>query len=433
MFNLFFSKKTAHVRFVISRTFCAFLVIYGFIATGAVSKSYDLQAYATSLAQEVEEGVIKTNYAQVVGALQKLDDAEALPADQLVDPLTPLYELLKALNVEGREYFLVPELKLYIAQVARRFAQRIYVSVYKKKQPVAKETKANMLKQLKTALSLLNPKQMPVAPVISHVRYVQAVVDNLPDNSAKLKENAQVLLNLVQLVVDKDLAAGGAALQALVEKGQQFYRGKMVAEVTAAEVLGKTVLAQANQQMLEELTTLYEASKFQETKYAVIRVWGQITRTYYGSPATQPIDHQAAKQAYTSFDRLIKIAKSKDIVSSPWYIQCAAITELMLLQHLLGPPFDKVVGRYLGEITVPAPKQAKPKRFPRPWKRGKDQLSPQVQCLLEHRDVVFRMGNLDRYEAVIPQDDTSAALERIEQRQEKILKHFGIPFLSTTK
>lgn len=105
----------------------------------------------------------------------------------------------------------------------------------------------------------------------------------------------------------------------------------------------------------------------------------------------------------------------------------------MLLQHLLGPPFDKVVGRYLEEITVPAPKQAKIRRFPRPWKRGKPQLPPQVQCLLEHRDVVFRMGNLDRYEAVMPQDDTSAALERIEQRQEKILQYLGIPSLPVTK
>jgi len=119
-----------------------------------------------------------------------------------------------------------------------------------------------MLKRLKTALSLWHSKQMPVIPVISHVRYVQAVVDNLPDNRAKLRENTPVLLNLVQLVAEKDLAAGGAALQALVKKGQQFYRGKMVAEVTAAEVLGKTTLAQANQQMLEELTMSYEASKF---------------------------------------------------------------------------------------------------------------------------------------------------------------------------
>lgn len=386
----------------------------------------DLQYYATALAQEVKQGVIKTHYAQVLGALQKLDDAAVLPTDQLVDPLTPLYELLKSLNVEGREYFLVPELKLYIAQVARRFAQRIYVSVHKKKQPVAKATKANMLKRLKTTLSLLNPKQMPVAPVISHIRYVQAVVENLPDNTNQLKEDAQLLFSLVQLAIEPDIAAGGAILQTIVEKGKQIYRGKMVAEVTAAEVLGKQVIAQAAPQTLAALDELYETSKFQETKYAVIRVWGQITRTYYGSPATQPVDPQASKQAYTAYNRLIKIAKSKDIVSSPWYIQCAAITELMLLQHLLGPPFDKIVGQYLEEITVLTPKQSSAGRFLRLWNRGKGQLSTQVQCLLEHRDIVFRMGNLEYYEVVMPQDDTSAALERIEQQQKRIMKHLGV-------
>lgn len=409
------------------------LVLWPALASASKQRPRNLQYYATSLAQEVEQGVIKTNYAQVVKALQELDDPDLLPTDQLIDPLTPLYELLKALNTEGREYFLVPELKLYIAQVSRRFAQRIYVSVYKKKQPVAKETRANMLKRLKTTLSLLNPKQMPVAPVISHIRYVQAVIDNLPDNRAKLKENSQALLNLVQLAVNKDLASGGAALQALIEKGKQSYRGKMIAEVTAAEVFGKTVLAQANQQMLEELTTLYETSKFQETKYAVIRVWGEITRAYYGSSTTLPVDPQASKQAYAAYKRLIRIAKSKDIVSSPWYIQCAAITELMLLQHLLGPPFDQVVGRYLGEITVSVPKQRATSPLARLWKRGKDQLPPQVQCLLEHRDVVFRMGNLAQYEAVIPPDATSAALERIEQRQKKIMRHLGISLSAPVK
>jgi len=75
------------------QAFSGLLVMYDCMATGAASKPYDLQSYATSLAQEAGEEVTKTNYEQVVGALQRLDDAEELPKDQLVDPWTTPYEL----------------------------------------------------------------------------------------------------------------------------------------------------------------------------------------------------------------------------------------------------------------------------------------------------------------------------------------------------
>jgi hypothetical protein len=396
---------------------------------GAAHKAaYSIQSKATELAQYVGQSVIKTNYGHLVRALQQLDDAQLLPVDQLVDPLTPLYELTKALNVAGREYFLVPELKLYIAQVAYRFAQRMYLSVYEKKRPVAAETKTAMLKHLDTTLSLLDPSKEPVTAVIFHLRYVRAVVENLPDSTSGLQANTYLLLRLIKAVIEQNAEAGVDVLEILVSKGKQIYRGKLVEEITAVEVLVKALLRYGEQQAFLDLIDLYKETGFEETQYAIMRALGALSRAYYGEQSIDSSNEEVPQQAFTAFSTLIEVATPKDLKQNDsYYVKCAAVIELILLQNLLDPQHSKVVERYLEDIAK------NDKKTPKSWFArliakisGTSQPSP-VQCILEHRDVIFRMANIgQQHIAEVPQDSINAALERIELQQKRILEQLKI-------
>ena len=372
-----------------------------------------LQQKATVLAQRVREGVSRTDYEEVVSALQQLDNKRQLSVDRLVDPLTPLYELIGALNVAGREYFLVPELKLYITQVALHFAQRVYLLVCDKRRPVTKTTKARMLKQLDSTLSLLNPKKEPVTSVIHHLRCIRAIVDNLPDNTSVIETSTQVLVNLIRLALEKNMEAGVKVLQKLVVEGKRIYRGKIAEEITAVAVLSKTVLEHHDEQALLELIDLYKNTRFEETKYAALQALGRLARAHYGGSHAHAFSKEAAEQAYTAFNKLIEVAAAKNAKPS-WYIQCAAVMELILLQNLLAPEYSQVVKRYLEDMEK-TPKKNKSRKK-----------SAQIQCILRQRDDVFRMGSIGRYIVEAPKDPTAIVLERIEQQQKIIMKHLGV-------
>lgn len=380
-----------------------------------------MQSKATELAQHVAQGVVKTHYGHVVGALQQLDDAQLLPIDQLVDPLTPLYELTQALNVAGREYFLVPELKLYIAQVAHRFAQRIYLSVCENKRLVAKETKATMLKHLDTTLSLLDPSEAPVTAVLFHLRYVRAVVDNLPEHTSALQTGGHLLLNLIKVAVDRGLEAGIDVVKMVAAVREKNHRSKLVEEVTAVEILAKAVLKHGAQQAFRDLIDWHQATQFEETQYAVMQALGRIARGYYGKEGMQWSHKEASQQAFTAFSTLLEVATPKDSVPTNGYVKCAAVVELILLQNLLDAQYSKVVGRYLSNVEEEEKKTTQ-KHFAK--LRAKKTSMSSVQCVLAHRDVIFRMAYIGHQEvAAVPQDPTTAALERIEARQKTMLEY----------
>jgi hypothetical protein len=391
--------------------------------TGATDHFYPIQNQIMIYVQQVKEGIHNTNYDQVVSSLQQLDELYDRTLGGFLDPLSPLYELIQALNIPGREYFLVPELKLYLSQVAYRYAQQTFRIVYETRQPISKESKEAMRKQLAITLRLLDPTKEPITPVIFNLRYIVAVVDNLPDTNILLDESTTFLLNLFKLVQSIDLEAGFNILDTFIAKGQSIYRGKQVEQITIVEALEKGVWLHEDLSLLDALQDLYKKTQFEEVRYATIQALGRISRAYYGTLSISHQSLQASKKAFMAFSLLLSAAipNDQDDVAVSDYVRSAAVFELILLQNLLDTEHSQVVERYLKEVAA---KSGQNKSWLARLK-AKMSIVPapnEVQSILANRPTVFRMSNVAKLVWKKPVDPIQMSLERIEQQQQAILK-----------
>jgi hypothetical protein len=391
--------------------------------TSATTHFYPLQNQIMIYVQQVKEGIHNTNYDQVVSSLQQLDELHDRNLGGFLDPLSPLYELIQALNIPGREYFLVPELKLYLSQVAYRYAQQTFRIVYETRQPISKESKEAMRKQLAIILRLLDPTKEPITPVIFNLRYVLAVVDNLPDTKILLDDSIVFLLNLFKLIQSTDLEAGFAMLDTFITKGQSIYRGKQVEQITVVEALEKGVWLHEDLSLLDALQDLYKTTQFEEVRYAIIQALGRISRAYYGTLSMPHQSLQASKKAFMAFSLLLSAAipQDQEVVAASDYVRSAAVFELILLQNLLDTEHSQVVERYLKEVAA---KSGQNKSWLARFK-AKMSIVPApsaLQCILANRSTVFRMSHIERLVWKKPVDLMQMTLERIEQQQQAILE-----------
>lgn len=395
----------------------AFCMAPGAAIAGIPSDRHNTQKEAMEYVQTVKEGIQSTDYPKVMWGLQQLS---SVSFDKVTSPLSLVYDLVAALE-NGREDFMVLELKKMFTLQLRKVVQEIFLTIVKAEKYVTEDTKKNTLAKLTAFKNLLDPHKEPCISILQDFEYCINIISLLDENKSKKAEAASFVYNAIQVAVNKDVNALQALGEMVFDKLKTAYQKSLAEQIAAVEALGNMAIQTGDKKAFEELLTIYKNTKFGEVQYEAIRIFGKIARLHYGGNKDNKMFDDVAYPCFSILIEAIKPTPLFELKTNQSLPRVAATEELILLENRLDKSSQKTLATYLGQLKATEQEKLKSKKRIIGGKIGVTKNTTKVLCALDNSGEVFRLAFIEGEANWTAPEDTNQKLEKILKKQEEIL------------